>query len=292
LAGILPAMTRIAHISDSHLSGTRSYFFGNFEILREELAVLKPELVINTGDLTIDGFDSEDDLRFALACHERLGLPFRVIPGNHDVGEEPGADHLDQPTTAASSAQYRKIFGPEWWQEDIPGWRLFGLNSQIFGTGLPEELAQWAWLRASGEEANGNGAAIALFIHKPLWRERRDEPADPMWHVAPQHRERLLDALGPNLKLVCSGHLHQAWVREFSGVTHVWGPSCGFPSSEAKGQGAMPAVGYVLLDLAEDSSFEVDVRQPTVFVQHDYKAVKAGARFLKEGPLQPAPIPW
>jgi hypothetical protein len=78
----------------------------------------------------------------------------------------------------------------------------------------------------------------------------------------------------------------------FDGVTHVWGPSCGFPSGEARGEGATVAVGFVLLDLSEDGTAAVRLRQPPAFVQHDYKAVKAGARFLNEGPLQRAPFPW
>ncbi len=283
-------MTLIAHISDSHLSGARAYFFDNFEAMRGELAVLKPDLVVNTGDLTIDGVDSLDDLRFAYACHERLGFPWRAVPGNHDVGEEGGGAHLDQPTTTASLARYRGVFGADWWFHDVPGWRLIGLNSQVFGLGLPDEEAQWAFLQDA--VADTPALNLGLFIHKPFWGQGPSDPADPVWHITPLRRERLLAMLGARLRFIATGHLHQGWIRDFGGVRHVWGPSCGFPAGVARGDGACTAVGYALLRLAPDGGFSAELRQSDAFVQHDYKALKAGAPFLKDGPVHQAPIAW
>jgi hypothetical protein len=55
-----------------------------------------PDLLVNSGDLSVNGADEDDDLAFALSEHGHVTLPWRAIPGNHDVGEEPEAVHLGQ----------------------------------------------------------------------------------------------------------------------------------------------------------------------------------------------------
>jgi len=66
-------------------------------------------------------------------------------------------------------------------------------------------------------------------LHKPLFWE---DPADGRPHIryvplAP--RRRLLDLLAKSdLRLVISGHTHQALDRIMAGVRHVWLPSTAF----------------------------------------------------------------
>ena len=55
---------RIAQISDTHLSRGRPFFIGNFERIADDLRLRKPDIVINSGDLSLDGADVEDDLAF------------------------------------------------------------------------------------------------------------------------------------------------------------------------------------------------------------------------------------
>ena len=80
-------------------------------------------------------------------------------------------------------------FGPDRWCFEAQGWRLVGLNAQLFGTGTSAEEEQFAWV--AGRLTNGK--PVALFLHKPLFR---NSPADDEVHiryvpVAP--RRRLLD---------------------------------------------------------------------------------------------------
>ncbi|MGL4242216.1 MAG: metallophosphoesterase family protein, partial [Beijerinckiaceae bacterium] len=124
---------RIAQISDTHISPGKPYFRGNFDRVCEDLRQRRPDIVINTGDLALDGADNEADLELAKEMHDGIGLDCHLLPGNHDVG-----DHLDvarrQPVSAERLARYRRIIGPDFWTIDIPGWRLLGLNALTLGS--------------------------------------------------------------------------------------------------------------------------------------------------------------
>ena len=85
---------RIAQISDTHLSETKPYFVDNFVRIGEALRVAKPDLVVNTGDISLDGASEERDLAAGRLLHDALGLPLRFLPGNHDLGDAPGDGEL------------------------------------------------------------------------------------------------------------------------------------------------------------------------------------------------------
>ena len=78
---------RIAQISDTHLSAEKPFFVGNFERIGEALRATPPDLVLNSGDITLSGESKESDLSAAWALHEAIGLPVRFLPGNHDLGD-------------------------------------------------------------------------------------------------------------------------------------------------------------------------------------------------------------
>jgi 3',5'-cyclic AMP phosphodiesterase CpdA len=79
----------VIHISDTHLRRDPSWFLPNFRAVLRLISGLQPDLVINTGDISFDGAELEDDLAFARTCHAGLDVPFRAFPGNHDVGDNP-----------------------------------------------------------------------------------------------------------------------------------------------------------------------------------------------------------
>jgi 3',5'-cyclic AMP phosphodiesterase CpdA len=87
---------------------------------------LQPDLVINTGDISFDGADLEDDLAFARTCHAGLDVPFRAIPGNHDVGDNPWRQDLAQPITESRLSRYRHHFGDDHWLHEAGRWLLIG----------------------------------------------------------------------------------------------------------------------------------------------------------------------
>ena len=53
---------RIAQISDTHLSREKPFFNENFARVSEHLIGQRPDLVINSGDMALDGPSREGDL--------------------------------------------------------------------------------------------------------------------------------------------------------------------------------------------------------------------------------------
>lgn len=232
------AIFRLTQISDSHLSSRLPAFTGNFDRVSAHIDATRPDLVINSGDLGFDGPVQPDDLTFARARHDALPVECRYLPGNHDIGDNPtrtAAPPPHQPTDS-SLQSFRSVFGDDRWHFDAAGWRFIGLNSLIMNTGLPCEEDQFDWLAA--QLAGAAGRPLALFIHKPLYRDRpHDEElaATAFRYVPVPARNRLLEMLGEaNLRLVASGHVHQQRDYTFRGVRHIWAPSTSFVISDDK----------------------------------------------------------
>ena len=240
---------RIVQISDTHISVNHTDFAANRAVLAEAIAGLKPDLIINTGDLAMNGCIEPADLSLAVEWHASLGTPVLSVPGNHDVGDR-AEIRADQAVTDARIAQYRMMAGDDRWKRDIDGWRLIGLNAMLLGTGHAEEEAQFAWLA----EAVATDAKIALFLHKPLFVDRPDEGPRGYWTVLPEPRRRLLALLaGRDLKLVASGHLHIARRLDLDGVTHIWGPAASFVCGDIQADlGGERRIGLVAYEFDAD----------------------------------------
>jgi 3',5'-cyclic AMP phosphodiesterase CpdA len=238
-------MLRVIQISDTHLSPGKPQFAGNWPPLAAWIAAERPDLVIHTGDLTVDGADAEGDLVHCAALLRDLGVPFRALPGNHDVGD---AHHKHQPVDAFRLARWQRHFGPDRWVENVAGWRLIGIDAMLVGSGEPEETAQLAWLEEVMEMAEGR--CLAWFLHKPLFLESPDESDTGYWSVKPEPRRPLLALLRRHrVALVASGHLHKARDFVHAGTRYIWAPSSAFlcgPSVQAEmpGEKRLGAVVY------------------------------------------------
>jgi 3',5'-cyclic-AMP phosphodiesterase len=219
---------KIAHISDTHLSADRSYFTANFQRTVARLNEAPPDLVIHTGDISLDGAVRESDLREAHRLHGGLLAPVCFIPGNHDVGESQDAPPKQTPATTAGLRQrYLEVFGPDYWQRDVPGWRLIAVNAQLLGSDLPAARPQQEFIRTA--VADSNGRSIALFVHKPLFHLSAGETAVTGRFINPVPRRQLLNAFGDcRIALVASGHVHQYLSISTEGVHYVWAPSTAF----------------------------------------------------------------
>jgi alkaline phosphatase D len=215
---------RIIQISDTHLSRGKPHFAANWPPLAAWIAAQNPDLVIHTGDVTIDGADVEDDLRYAAELMRSLGVRFRAVPGNHDVGD---AGKPRQPVTAERLARWRAYFGPDWWVEDAEGVRFIGLDAMLLGSGNREEAAQADWLDGVMEDAGGR--KIAWFLHRPLFLDNPDEPDTGYWSVEPESFSRLIELVRRrSVALVASGHLHKAHQTVRDGTRYVWAPASSF----------------------------------------------------------------
>uniref|UniRef100_UPI00138ACF67 metallophosphoesterase family protein n=1 Tax=Bradyrhizobium genomosp. III TaxID=2683271 RepID=UPI00138ACF67 len=80
-------MVRVIQISDTHLSPSKQHFDANWAPLARWIAQHKPDLVIHTGDVTVDAADQETDAAYCATQLASLGVPVVAVPGNHDVGE-------------------------------------------------------------------------------------------------------------------------------------------------------------------------------------------------------------
>jgi 3',5'-cyclic AMP phosphodiesterase CpdA len=223
---------RLTQISDTHLSRNFPKLAENFHRVSTHIDASRPNLVINSGDVSWDGPTSRADMEFALGLHAALPVDCRYLPGNHDVGDNPTA--VSSAPACAATEKLRdafvSVFGEDRWQFDAAGWRFIGLNSLIMNTGIPSEQEQEEWLRSQLEGANGK--PIALFLHKPLFLHTPEDPEEAATAIrfVPQPvRAHLVALLGAHdVRLIASGHVHQRRDFNYGRTRHVWAPSVGF----------------------------------------------------------------
>ena len=259
---------RVVQISDTHLSAELPFFVPNFDAMAGIVAARRPDLVVNTGDVALDGAKRDDDLAFARRCHDRLGTRWVAIPGNHDLGDNPWRPDLAEPITEERLARYRRHFGDDFWRIDACEWVLIGVNAQLFGSGLPAEDEQWDFLASAAKRTGGR--PVGLFVHKPLFKDDPDETSIEGRYVPPASRRRLATALGEvDVRLVASGHLHQHRQLRTGRAVHVWAPSTAYilPDRRQPSIG-VKRVGYVAYTF-NGGSVDVEIVEPGELTNHD-----------------------
>jgi 3',5'-cyclic AMP phosphodiesterase CpdA len=258
---------RLTQISDTHLARRMTPLIDNFHRASEHIDAKRPDLVVNSGDVSFDGPTQPDDLEFARTLHDALPVACRYLPGNHDIGDNPTAvgPAPTQPVTEPSLQAYRAIFGEDRWRFDAAGWCFIGLNSLIMNTGLAGEGEQFDWL--ASQLTDTKGQPVALFLHKPLFLNAPDDPelvATSIRYVPMPARSLLIEMLRTvDLRLVASGHVHQRRDFTFAHTRQIWAPSAGFivPDTRQEVIG-IKEVGLVEYRFQPDS-FEVrHVRAP------------------------------
>ncbi len=261
-------MPTILQLSDSHISARHDLFRGNLALMRDLAAAAPPDLVVASGDLSLDGADRDDDLAMAASLHRGFAAPLMVLPGNHDTGSHPKT-MPSQPFDSTRLDRFRGHFGAGRGVVDLPGWRIVGLNSEVMGTGHDEEAAQAAFI---AEAASGAGARrIALFLHKPVFVTAPDDPTFDYWSVPPAARGALAPLLDhPGLRLVASGHLHLHHHFMRGKVAFAWAPPLSFVVAPADQPGLPGArvCGGLLHRLHEDHVDTVLVAPEGTVVTH------------------------
>jgi 3',5'-cyclic AMP phosphodiesterase CpdA len=223
---------RLTQITDTHLSRGFPKLTDNFHRVSAHIDANKPDLVINSGDVSWDGPTSRADMEFAKELHTALPVDCRYLPGNHDIGDNPTAVGVTPSTLANEDfrAAFVSVFGADRWQFEAANWRFIGLNSLIMNTGIPSETEQEDWLRS--QLSGANGKPIALFLHKPMFLNTPEDPEEAAlsFRFVPQPvRTRLAALLGAHdVRLVACGHVHQRRDYTFGRTRHIWAPSAGF----------------------------------------------------------------
>jgi 3',5'-cyclic AMP phosphodiesterase CpdA len=260
---------RIIQISDTHLSPGKAHFTDNWAPLARWIGSQRPDLVIHTGDVTVDGAEIEEDLAYSAELLDGLGVRWRAVPGNHDVGD---ARHARQPVNEARLATWRRHFGADRWVEDVDGgergWRLIGLDAMLIDSGEPEEAEQSIWLEQVMAEAAGR--RIAWFLHRPLFLDSPEEGDTGYWSIKPEPRAFLMALVRRHrVALVASGHLHKAYDFEYQGTRYVWSPASSFLVG-APIQPEMPGekrLGAVLYDF-HNPTFTAAITEVPGLTQH------------------------
>ncbi len=278
-------MTQILVLSDLHLSPTHGFFWDNWALARDAVNAMAPAAVIVTGDLCINGPDSDGEIAFAAAALRRLAPHTLALPGNHDVGDEPPGQDAEQLIDEPRLSRWNAAFGTDCWSLDLDAWRLVGVNAQLFGSGLAAEAVQDAWLDTTF--ANAAGRRIAFFLHKPLFLESADEVEPTAGSLNLPPRQALMEKLRTaGVAMVVSGHLHQYRDRTVDGLRHVWAPSTAFMTNHPLGGDPRP--GMLAMDFAGPEPV-VDLLRPPGLVEFDLAAIKGHGRykFLRDMPACP-----
>jgi 3',5'-cyclic-AMP phosphodiesterase len=212
-------VVRLLVVSDSHLSPVAPHADDHWTAVVAEVGRTCPDLVVHAGDITLDGANDAAELRHARRRLDELPVPWRAIPGNHDIGD---VGETTEPIDDRRRAAYAAAFGEGSWDVRLGGWHLIGVDIQTLASPLPAASAVWSWLdrTVTGDEPT------VLFIHRPLLPLHRGEHDEPRRYVSGPSRRRLIDLLvRGDVRLVVSGHVHQWRDVVSGGCRHVWAPS-------------------------------------------------------------------
>ncbi len=268
-------MSRIAFLSDLHLSPVHGFFWENFRLAAAAADAAEAEAVVVNGDLCINGPDSDEEMDFAAEALARLRTPVLPLSGNHDVGDEPPGQDPAQLVNEARLMRWDARFGTDRFARDIGVWRLIGVNAQLLGSGLRREAEQAAWLADRLAEADGR--PVALVLHKPLFVEHPAEDVATVASVNPAPRAPLMELLRRGgVRMVISGHLHARRDRVVEGIRHLWLPAVAFLG--AGGHGGVPAVGATLVDFAGEEAVASSLDLPGL-TPHELGAIKGHGRW-------------
>ncbi|MDK1389501.1 metallophosphoesterase [Sinorhizobium sp. 8-89] len=239
----------ILQFSDLHLSENIHQTTLNWEHCLRIVEQEKPDLVVVSGDVVLDNPDDEAAHDFSRRQLERIPANWRLVPGNHDLGDSLDQPYQGQPITTGRRQRFLDHYGKDWWSADIGGWKVVGINSMLLASGLPAEIEQSQWLR---QEIDSFDGPILLFLHKPLCLDSLDEDDTPGWVISREGRQKFADLVqGANLRAVASGHLHCHRHVIDGAFEMVWAPAtCVVHSATVRG--VPKSVGWLSFILAEN----------------------------------------
>lgn len=239
----------IAQITDSHVEAPGVIAHGRYDaraLLKralEQIAAMvpRPDFILHTGDVTHHGdVGVNRDVRAML---EATGLPYGVIPGNHDEIEPLREAYADTPWMPKSGYLHFVI-------DDFPA-RIICLDTKIPNE-VPGELCEerLAWLDA--QLAAGGSRPTMIAMHHPAFRIGRPfSDARPFRNA---DRFASLVARYPNVSLIVAGHVHCTLQARIGNAVAIAAPSTAY---------------QFLMDRREDASISL-VDEPPGFYVHDW----------------------
>jgi predicted phosphodiesterase len=263
---------RIIHVSDTHLSRTHAYFYDNWRVFVDAMRADPPDLIVHTGDISLNGMHHADDLVFAQQELARLPGRVLILPGNHDIGDNPPDRGSGHTVNEERRQRWIDLFGPDWWCVDLDGWRIIGLDSQLFDSGMPAEREQWACLESV--LAGAEGRQTLIFLHKPICYHDMAEQKVANYCLHPNVRHAIAALLERHhVGTMASGHLHTYRVMEHGGLNMVWAPATAFINTAERGRPPITSMrrpGYLEFRLT-DAGAEHAFVEPPLFIGHDVR---------------------
>lgn len=259
---------KIVQLSDTHISHRGGATTENLRAFVDLINAINPTFVVHSGDVAILDPDQADDREAARELLAGIQAPLRVLPGNHDVGERPDNAWAGLVVTPERLAAFESTFGPDRWLELVGDWAVIGLNSEIMGSGLAEEEAQWEWLATLPAQIGTRPTLI--FSHKPVWNPY-PEVTEHNIAIPDESKTRLLTALdGVTLAALGSGHLHRyAVATETHGdaeILTISAPATGFAHAGLGGT-ALAQQGIVEYQLGDTGTVRPFFRNLTTLVE-------------------------
>lgn len=231
------------------------------EVIRE-----RPDVLILSGDLTLDGEKkSHEELSGKLYQVEEAGIPVVVIPGNHDINNHHAAQYKGEdrfPAEFTTPEEFREIYRDFGYDEAVSRDRtslsyVYELDADnrllmldtcqykkkaLVGGAILSDT--YDWIQAQLEDAWDCGMNVIPVAHHNLLDESEIYVDD----CTIEHGEQLVQMLEEwDVPLFLSGHLHVQHTKRSGGNKGVW--------EMVTSSLATPACQYGRLDFWDDGSF-------------------------------------
>lgn len=231
---------RVIQITDTHLFADRNQEMRgiitskSLQIVLDKVRELSPDLLLLTGDLSQD--ETAESYQLLSSLISSLAIPTYWIPGNHDRID------LMEKILQSPPIYLDKSFA-------AGGWHFLLLNSAIPGS-IAGELSNesLAWLDDRLQEIGDRPTLIALH-HPPFFPHLNWESTILQ---NPDDFSLLCDRY-PQIKIVLSGHIHQAFEYRRQGVSYLSTPST-----------------CIQFDISENSTFTLGYIEPGLRVLELY----------------------
>jgi len=233
----------------------------------EEVIQLRPNALILSGDLTLEGEKkSHESLAEKLYRVEEAGIPVLVIPGNHDINNKRAARYEGEqrlPAEYTTPEEFRRIYRDFGYDEAISEdvrslsyvyqldeeHRIMMLDTcqyrpvaKVGGAILSET---YYWIEEQLEEAWEEAMDVIPVAHHNLLEESKIYVDD----CTIEHGEQLVNILDEwDVKLFLSGHLHVQHTMRSEDNRGVW--------EAVTSSLATPACQYGVLTCRDDGSYQ------------------------------------
>jgi 3',5'-cyclic AMP phosphodiesterase CpdA len=189
-----------------------------YEKAVDKINSLKPELVIITGDLVHDRTSKTQWDEFRRITSLLKSKKVFIIPGNHDIGQEPAE---------ADVARFSEMFGSDRFSLMYRDCSFIGFNSNLVKAQTPLlEEDQFQWLKNELSKASGASQTF-IFCHHPFFINSPNEPEE-YFNIKPEVRKKYLALFAEyGVDAIFAGHLHKNASAESGNIEMITTSSAG-----------------------------------------------------------------